>query len=135
MSHCLPWGASPIDLAEEEPGEVKFLDEQGEVPAPDPEIGAQERMAAWTGTRGGLGWAMGTLGVSTLALLALNSHALANWANQLPVTPASDPIVERAEAWHTEAGRWGLNSVVDRVEQAAAAMRKAKWPSAPAPKP
>lgn len=130
MSNGLPWGASPIDLADEEPGEVKFLDAQEEDTSVDPAMGAQERMAAWTGTGGGLGWAMGAMALSTLALLALNSHALANWADQLPVAPYNEPVVKLADDWHEAAGRMGLNAVVDHVEQAAAAMRKAAWPDA-----
>jgi len=127
MIHGLPWGASPIDLAEEAPGEVKFLDTEL-----DPAMGALERMAGWQvpGMRSGLRWAAQAMAVSTLALLALNSHALANWADQLPVTRLSEPVVALADDWHAAAGRLGLNAVVDHVEAAATAMRKAPWPKA-----
>jgi len=53
---------------------------------------------------------------------------LANWADQLPVSPITDPVVRAADGWHERAGRLGLNRVVDQVEQSAAAMRKAGWP-------
>jgi hypothetical protein len=65
---------------------------------------------------------------SSLALLLLNAHALNNWAEQLPVTPLSEPVVNAISAWHQTAEDIGLNAVVDRVEQAAKAMRKAQWP-------
>lgn len=129
MHQGLPWGESPIDMTEEEPGEVKFLD-TGAQAGLDPAMGALERMAAWRvpGIRAGLGWAFGAMVVNTLALLALNSHALANWADQLPVTALTGPVVAAADAWHARAGQLGLNTVVDHVEAGAKAMRKAPWP-------
>lgn len=144
MSQGLPWGDSPIDLPEEEPGEVKFLapedvaeleELEPEADAdtdtdPDSEMGPHERSHAWQvpGVRAGLGWISGALAVSTLALLGLNSHALANWADQLPVASVTAPVVSAADGWHDAAGPLGLNAVVDAVEGAAKAMRKAPWP-------
>ena len=116
MSHGLPWGASPIDLADEAPDEVKSLDA-----GPDTR---RQSMGS------GLGWAAQAMVMSSLALLALNSHAFANWADQLPVTRLSEPVVALADGWHDAAGRLGLNAVVDRVEAAATAMRKAPRPNA-----
>jgi hypothetical protein len=126
MSHGLAWGQSPIDLADEDPGEIKFL----EGPLTD-DTGQMERSAGWAlpGVKPGIGWSAGVVVVSTLALLAFNSHALANWADQLPVTPATAPVVNAAHGWHDRAGALGLNRVVDGVEQAAKAMRKAAWPT------
>jgi hypothetical protein len=92
---------------------------QGESPIDMPEDDA----------RGGIGWACGVIVTSSLALLAFNSHALANWADQLPVVPATAPVVNLADDWHARAETLGLNTVVDRVEQAAGAMRKAQWPA------
>jgi hypothetical protein len=139
MSQGLPWGDSPIDLPEEEPGEVKFLtpedaaeleELQTESDEPDADMGPHERSHAWQvpGVRAGLGWVSGGVAVSTLALLGLNSHALANWADQLPVASVTAPVVSAADGWHDTAGALGLNAVVDAVEGAAKAMRKAPWP-------
>jgi hypothetical protein len=130
MDHGLHWGQSPIDLAEEAPGEVKFLTALTEDAMPDRAMGALERMAAWedSGIQAGLGWAAKALLASSLALLLLNAHALNNWAEQLPVTPLSEPVVNAISAWHQTAEDMGLNAVVDKVEQAAKAMRKAVWP-------
>ncbi|WP_343613923.1 hypothetical protein [Novosphingobium sp.] len=136
MSQGLPWGASPIDLPEEEPGEVKFLtpEEAAELeelePEHDADMGPHERSHVWQvpGVRAGLGWVSGAVVVSTLALLGLNSHALANWADQLPVASVTAPVVNAADGWHDAAGPLGLNAVVDAVEGAAKAMRKAPWP-------
>lgn len=144
MSQGLPWGDSPIDLPEEEPGEVKFLAPEAQE-EPDPEVepepeesepdaesemGPHERTAAWQvpGIEAGLGWVSGAVALSTLALLGLNTHALANWADQLPVLPVTAPVVSAADGWHETAGQLGLNAVVDAVEGAAKAMRKAPWP-------
>ncbi|RVU04053.1 hypothetical protein EOE18_12785 [Novosphingobium umbonatum] len=130
MDHSLYWGQSPIDLAEEAPGEVKFLAALAEDARPDRDMGALERMAAWedSGIHAGLGWAAKALVTSSLALLLLNTHALYNWAEQLPVTPLTEPVVNAISTWHQTAEDIGLNAVVDRVEQAAKAMRKAPWP-------
>jgi hypothetical protein len=126
MSAGLAWGQSPIDLPEEDPGEIKFLD-QSDI---TDDSGQMERSAGWAvpGLRAGIAWCCGVVLVSTLALLALNSHALANWADQLPVTPATAPVVNAAHGWHDRAGALGLNRIVDGVEKAAAAMRAATWP-------
>ncbi|WP_157099121.1 hypothetical protein [Novosphingobium rosa] len=135
MSQGLPWGDSPIDLSEEEPGEVKFLTPEAaeELDTADDalsDMGPHERTAAWEvpGIKAGLGWVSGAVAVSTLALLGLNSHALANWADQLPVMSVTAPVVSAADGWHDAAGQLGLNTVVDSVEGAAKAMRKATWP-------
>ena len=103
MDHGLPWGESPIDLPDEAPDAD---------PAP----------------AGGLGWAFGVIATGCVALALFNSHAVANWANQLPQTTATAPVIDAANRWHDRAGALGLNQVVDRVERAATAMRAARWP-------
>ena len=108
MDHTLHWGESPVDLPDEEL-----------LPADDP---------ADSVVRSGIGWACGAVLTSSLALVVFNSHALANWADQLPVVPATAPVVALADGWRARAGQLGLNGIVDRVEQGAAAMRKAQWP-------
>jgi hypothetical protein len=95
MDDGLPWGESPIDLAEEDSATVQ------------------------TGWR----WAWGVLGSSSLALVLFNSHALANWADQLPPNDLTAPIVTAADAWHDQAGKLGLNTVVDGVERWAKSAR------------
>jgi hypothetical protein len=112
MDHVLPWGESPVDLDCDSPVDLDCVS-----PEQPP--------------RGGVGWAAGAVAASSLMLLAFNSHALANWADQLPVVPLTMPIVVAADVWHARAEQLGLNAVVDRVEQAAAAMRDARWPSPP----
>jgi hypothetical protein len=84
----------------------------------DADMGPHERSHAWQvpGVRAGLGWVSGAVVVSTLALLGLNSHALANWADQLPVASVTAPVVNAADGWHDAAGPLGLNAVVDAVE-------------------
>lgn len=89
MDDGLPWGESPIDLDQEA----------------DPAL-----QTGWH-------WAWGVLASSSLALVLCNSHALANWANQLPPNDLTAPIVMAADTWHDTAGRWGLNTVVDGVER------------------
>lgn len=106
MNKGLAWGDSPIDLA----------DVAGDLNGQRPD------------SKPGLGWASGVLLVNTLALLAYNSHALTNWADQLPVASATAPIVNSAHGWHDRAGRMGLNAIVDDVEKAATAGRKVGWP-------
>lgn len=131
MIQGLPWGESPIDLPDEDPGELKFLASSLEdSDMLDHATSPQERAASWQmpGVRSGLGWTWGIVIVNTLGLLALNSHALANWANLQPVNPVTVPLVAMADAWHDQAGQWGLNTVVDKVEAAATAMRNATWP-------
>lgn len=92
----LPWGESPIDLAGEADATLQ------------------------TGWR----WTWGLLGASSVALVLFNSHALANWADRLPPSALVAPIVTAADAWHEQAGRLGLNTVVDTVADWAKALRK-----------
>jgi hypothetical protein len=113
MDHVLPWGASPIDLPGDAPQVVHEPDGSTDLPAPRPS---------------GVGWTVGAVATSSLMLLVFNSHALANWADQLPVAPLTAPLVTMADDWHARAGQLGLNDVVSRVERAAAAMRDAQWP-------
>jgi hypothetical protein len=124
MDHVLPWGDSPIDLPGDSP-----------IDLPD---GPAVMDGAAVGTSvvplrriSGVGWATGAVLTSSLALLAFNSHALANWADQLPVVPATARLVAVADDWHARAQRLGLNDVVERVERAAAVMRDAQWPQRP----
>lgn len=91
----LPWGESPIDLADEEDAALQ----------------------------GGSGWTWAMLAASSLALVAFNSHAIANWADQLPPNALTAPIIGAAERWHDTAGRLGLNRVVDGVERLATRWR------------
>ena len=107
MDHNLPWGDSPVDLADVPP------------------VGADEAVPARN--RSGVGWACGAVIASSFALVAFNSHALANWADQIPVVPATAPIIALADDWHARAETMGLNAVVDRVGRAATAMRDAQW--------
>ncbi|MFD2779920.1 hypothetical protein ACFS32_00835 [Novosphingobium pokkalii] len=69
------------------------------------------------GVQTGWRWAWGVLGSSSLALVLFNSHALANWADQLPPNDLTAPIVTAADAWHDQAGKLGLNTVVDSVDR------------------
>ncbi len=101
MDQGLPWGQSPIDL---------------------PASAVRET--------GGLGWAFGVVVISSLILPLVNAHALANWADQLPVEPRTAPIVAAADAWQARARDLGLTVVVDRTATMAAAARKTRWPAA-----
>ena len=83
------------------------------------------------GENSGIGWTAGAIAVGSVLLIAFNSHALANWADQLPVVPATVPLIATADGWHARAGKWGLNVVVDDVAGAARAMRQADWPHRP----
>jgi hypothetical protein len=85
----LPWGESPIDLADE----------------------------ASPTLQNGWRWTWGVLISSSLALALFNSHAIANWADQLPPNDLTAPIVMAADAWHDQAGRLGLNAMVDAVQR------------------
>lgn len=98
----LPWGESPIDLAQEHDATLQD----------------------------GWRWAWGVLISSSLALALFNSHAIANWADQLPPNDFTAPIVMAADAWHDKAGQLGLNTVVDSVERWADAARGEAPPAA-----
>lgn len=101
MDQELPWGESPIDL-------------EGDERTPD---------EARTPQLGGLGWSAIVAGAGSALLLAFNSHAIANWANQLPITEATAPVYSAAHAWQAATGRLGLNAPVEAVERTAERLR------------
>jgi len=95
MEDGLPWGESPIDLAEEDDAALQT----------------------------GWGWIWGVLASSSVALALFNAHAVRNWAEQLPPNAMTAPIVAAAEHWYDTADRLGLNRMVDAAERAAKALR------------
>jgi len=115
MDQTLPWAESPIDLPDEAPAAT----------------GALETTAPMQRGTSGVGWACGAIFTSSLALLTFNSHALANWADQLPVVPITIPLIEMADGWHARADGLGLNDGVNLASQAAATMRRAQWRGPP----
>ena len=122
----LAWGQSPVDLANEQPLEFKFLEDRALETPGGHDSGALER-SSWQVANlicAGLGWTSGVLMVSSVALLLLNAHAFGNWADQHQDAPGADI----AHQWHDTAGRYGLNTLVDGVKRAADFMRKAGWP-------
>lgn len=113
MEQELPWGESPIDLEG---------DERTEAEATTPQLG-------------GLGWSAIVAGAGSALLLAFNSHAIANWANQLPITSATAPVYAAAHGWQDATGRLGLNAPVEAVERAAEWLRDLGSDSEPAEPP
>lgn len=95
MDDGLPWGESPIDLAEEDDAALQT----------------------------GWGWIWGVLASSSVVLALFNAHAVRNWAEQLPPSAMTAPIVAAAEHWYDTADRLGLNRMVDGAERAAKALR------------
>lgn len=95
MDDGLPWGESPIDLAEEDDAALQT----------------------------GWGWIWGVLASSSVALALFNAHAVRNWAEQLPPNAMTAPIVAAAEHWYDTADRLGLNRMVDGAERAAKVLR------------
>ncbi len=62
---------------------------------------------------GGLKWAAGIFALSSPLLLLFNSHAIDNWARQLPVTNWSGPVIDAAIGWHGAMQRIGFAAPVD----------------------
>ncbi len=62
---------------------------------------------------GGVRWAASILAVSSPLLLLFNSHAIDNWARQLPVNSWSAPVIDAATRWHATMQRIGLAAPVD----------------------
>ena len=58
-------------------------------------------------------WAASILAVSSPLLLLFNSHAIDNWARQLPVTNLSAPVIDAATRWHATMQRVGFAAPVD----------------------
>jgi len=108
MDDGLPWHDSPVDIAGDEP-----------------------RAAPPSNDLAGLGWTAHVLILSSFLLVAFNSHAIANWANQLPITTSTAPAVTAARQWHETASHLGLNAIVDFVEREANAFRAMRWDGKP----
>ncbi len=62
---------------------------------------------------GGLRWAASIFALSSPLLLLFNSHAIDNWARQLPVTNWSGPVIDAAIGWHGAMQRIGFAAPVD----------------------
>ena len=62
---------------------------------------------------GGLRWASAILVMTSPLLLVFNSHAIDNWARQLPVNPWSGPVIDAAIGWHATMQRIGFAAPVD----------------------
>ena len=100
----MPFGHSPVDI-----GETKS----------DPPSG--------------LGWAFGILVCAQALLLAFNSHALTNWANQQAVSPLSAPVLQAIDQWQQVVASAGLDQPVRWGQSAWHEARAARWPGQPAP--
>jgi hypothetical protein len=96
----LPWGDSPIDLPDETPGATNAPSRPG--------------------------WSLAIVALSSLLLVAFNSHALKNWADQLPVNDATGRIADALGDWYARTDRLGLTSPVNGAQQAAERLRGAK---------
>ena len=90
------------------------------VTAPQPEdlgLAHGESPADLPGTArietGGLRWAASIFALSSPLLLLFNSHAIDNWARQLPVTNWSGPVIDAAIGWHGAMQRIGFAAPVD----------------------
>lgn len=77
----------------------------------------------------GIGWTVCVLAVSSALLVLFNSHAIANWANQLTISTKTAPLVTESVRWNKITGRIGLNKFVDEVESGANLVRKFNWPN------
>lgn len=75
----------------------------------------------------GYGWTAWIFITSSALLIVFNSHAIANWANQLTISTRTAPLVTAAVEWHKAAGSFGFNLVVDEVERGAKSVRKLTW--------
>ena len=62
---------------------------------------------------GGVGWASAILAIASPLLLLFNSHAIDNWARQLPVNSWSGPVIDAATRWHETMQRIGFAAPVD----------------------
>jgi hypothetical protein len=62
---------------------------------------------------GGLRWASAILLIASPLLLVFNSHAIDNWARQLPVNSWSGPVIDAAIGWHATMQRIGFAAPVD----------------------
>lgn len=96
----LPWGDSPIDLPDETPGAAR----------------ATSRPL----------WSLAVVVLSSALLVAFNSHALKNWADQLPVTETNGRIADAIGAWYATTDRLGLTALVNASQQAAEHLRGGK---------
>jgi hypothetical protein len=100
MENGLPFGDSPIDI-------------------PTDALGGSA-----TGTSSGaVLWAGKIALISSVLLLLFNAHALKNWAEQLPVTRLSAPVITAAEHWYSLTDSWGLNVLVNKTAELAASLR------------
>lgn len=61
----------------------------------------------------GLRWASGILAIASPLLLLFNSHAIDNWARQLPVNGWTGPVIDAATQWHATMQRIGFAAPVD----------------------
>lgn len=77
----------------------------------------------------GIGWTVCVFAVSSALLLLFNSHAIANWANQLTISTKTAPLVTESVKWNEITGLMGLNIFVDKVESGAKSARKLNWPN------
>ena len=84
--------------------------------APDPDGGA-----------GALCWTAGILVITTLALALLNAGAIANWAQELPASPATAKLVGAAEAWQGTTTALGLETPHATLHGAWRQAESARW--------
>jgi hypothetical protein len=75
----------------------------------------------------GYGWTAWIFIASSALLIVFNSHAIANWANQLTISTRTAPLITAAVQWHEETGNLGLNLAVDEIERGAKSVRKLTW--------
>jgi hypothetical protein len=75
----------------------------------------------------GYSWTARIFIASSALLIVFNSHAIANWANQLTISSRTAPLITAAVQWHEETGNLGFNFVVAEVERQAKSVRKLTW--------
>jgi hypothetical protein len=115
MSNGLPWGESPVDITGDEPEWASSL-----LPTEQTAKSASYDLV-------GLGWITRILLQSSVLLMLFNSHAIANWANRLPITDKTAFFVNAAQQWHATTNKLRLNAVVDLVEREANVFRSDGW--------
>lgn len=83
-----------------------------------------------------LGWTVRIVAAACLLLALLNAAAIRSWASELAPSPATEPAIAAADAWHDRAEALGLTAPVATLHgwwEGARSLRAAQMKTAPAP--